>query len=368
MISRIWHGLIAFEWLDKHTAGRDNNYTLIRLVASTAVIFGHSYRLSPIPGLRDPVGRFFHGTWSGAIAVEAFFFISGLLVCASVIHSKNTLVYLRARILRLMPALLVCLLITVFLLGPLLSSLPVAEYFASAKTWDYLSGNASLIKPVFPLPGVFEDNPRPGVNGSLWTLPAEARMYLLLGAAGLTGLMQRRWSANLLLAVLVSTGLFWPDYLPLVSDNPRYFRLAAYFATGVFFYINRTIIPLNWVLLSAALLASVIWRHSDFGLSILGLTICYAVACVAYLPNWGWPSWMGDYSYGLYIYAWPSQQLAWLAVPDTLPMHNALLALSICLPLAILSWHLIEKPALKLKNRPIVPGWLKTGGKRPQAL
>ena len=360
--------MIAVELLYKHTAGRNNNYTLIRLVASAAVIFGHSYRVSPIPGMRDPVGRFFHGTWSGALAVEAFFFISGLLVCASVIHSKTSLVFFKARVLRLTPALLVCLLISIFILGPLLTSLPVNEYFVSSKTWHYLFGNASFIKPVFPLPGVFENNPLPGVNGPLWTLPAEARMYLLLGIAGLLGLMRRRWTANLLLAVLVSVGLFWPDYLPLVSDNPRYFRLAAFFATGVFFYINRKIIPLNWLLLIFLFTASVVWRRSDLGLNILGLTVCYTVACVAYLPAWGWPQWMGDYSYGLYIYGWPSQQLAWLVIPGALPIHNSLLALSMCLPMAILSWHLIEKPALGLKKKPLLPDWLKIKSKSQQAL
>ena len=368
LLSRFWHSLIAVELLDKHTVGRDNNYTLIRLVASAAVLFGHSYQLSARPGMRDPVRGFFHGTWSGAIAVEAFFFISGLLVCASVIHSKTPLVFFKARVLRLMPALLVCLLISVFILGPLITSLPVNEYFASSKTWHYLFGNASLIKPVFRLPGVFENNPRVGVNGPLWTLPGEARMYLLLGIAGLLGLMQHRWSANLLLAVLVSVGLFWPDYLPLVSDNPRYFRLGAFFATGVFFYINRKIIPLNWMLLIFLATASVIWRHGDLGKSILDLTICYTVACVAYLPDWSWPHWMGDYSYGLYIYGWPSQQLAWLAIPGALPIHNSLLALSICLPLAILSWHLIEKPALGLKKKQLLPNCLKIKRKSRQDL
>jgi len=150
-----------------------------------------------------------------------------------------------------------------------------------------------------------------------------------------------------------------------VSDNPRYFRLAAFFATGVFFYINRTLIPLNWLLLIFLLMASVVWRQSEPGLSILGLTICYAVACVAYLPKWGWPDCLGDYSYGLYIYGWPSQQLAWLVIPGALPLHNSLLALGICLPMAILSWHLVEKPALGLKRKTLLTQWLKPRGKPP---
>ncbi len=291
--------------------------------------------------------------------MEAFFFISGLLVCASVIRSRSLLRYFKARILRLMPGFLVCLLLSVFLLGPLLTNLSTKEYFDSAVTWKYLFGNASLVKPEFYLPGVFQDHPKSGINGSLWTLPAEARMYLLLGVAGLIGLMKRRWSANLLLGGLVVLGLFWPDYLPLVSDNPRYFRLAAFFAAGAFFFINRKFIPLNWAALLILLAVTVLGHRSDYRLTLLGMSICYSVACVAYLPQWGWPKWMGDYSYGIYIYGWPSQQLAWLVLADTLPMQNALLAVGICVPIAILSWHFIEKPALDLKNKSLLPAWLK---------
>lgn len=359
LIRRIWHSLIKVETLDHHTQGRDNNYNLIRLVAATVVIFGHSYRLSPVQGMREPFGRFFHGTWSGAVAVEAFFFISGLLVCASVIRSSSLLKYFKARTLRLMPGFLVCLLLSVFVLGPWLTDLSLGEYFAASGTWEYLFGNTSLIKPEFYLPGVFEDHPKRGVNGSLWTLPAEARMYLILGVAGLLGLMKRNWSANIFLATLIVIGIFWPDYLPLVSDNPRYFRLAAFFAVGALFFVNRKFVPLNWLALFILLAITIKFHRSDYRLTLLGMSICYSVACVAYLPKWGWPKWMGDYSYGIYIYGWPCQQLAWLAVPNTMPMQNALIACAFCLPLAVLSWHFVEKPALDLKNKSLLPVWLK---------
>jgi peptidoglycan/LPS O-acetylase OafA/YrhL len=351
--------LLRVEWLEHHTQGRDNNYNLIRLIAASAVIFGHSYRLSPMPALRDPVSWYIQGTWSGAIAVEAFFFISGLLVTASVIRSRTIARYFKARVLRLMPALLGCLLLSFFVLGPLLTDLSQLEYFTDSKTWKYLYGNASLVKPVFTIPGVFQDHPVKGVNGSLWTLPAEARMYLILGFAGVLGLMKRRWSANLLLAVLFSVGLFLPEYLPLVNDNHRYYRLAIYFGVGTFFFINREFIPLNWLAL-VILLGSMPWWHNHpYRLVILGATICYGVACIAYLPKWGWPKWMGDYSYGIYLYGWPSQQLAWLIIPGALPLQNASLAYLICFPLAVLSWHFLEKPALGLKNKNLLPSFLR---------
>lgn len=353
-IQKLFHYLTRITWLDEHTSGRDNNYNLIRLIAAMAVLFGHSYALSPRPGIRDPMTLLFPGTWSGALAVDTFFLISGLLVCASVVRSSSIRRYFKARILRLMPALLVCLILSVFVLGPSMTTLPAGEYFSAAKTWGFLFDNALLVKPNYWLPGVFENHPNNAVNGSLWTLPAEARLYLLLGIAGLLWITRRQWTANLALAILTLIALFLPDSLPLVSDNPKYFRLAAFFATGVFFFINRKIIPLNLTVLAVLLVATILTRSFEYGHIVRGLSLCYLIICFAYLPKLGWPKWMGDYSYGLYIYAFPCQQLAWAAVPDTLPIQNSLLALSFCLPLAVCSWHFIEKPALALKEKPFM--------------
>ncbi len=353
-----WRRLLQVDWLEQHTHGRDNNYNLIRLVAASAVLFGHSYRISPLQGMRDPVSLYISGTWSGAIAVEAFFFISGLLVSASVIRTRSIARFVKKRALRLLPALLACLLLSVFVMGPALTTLPLGAYFSSDKVWKYLFGNAALIKPVWVLPGVFEGHPVTAANGSLWTLPAEARMYVILGVAGLLGLMKRRWSANLLLVLLLGVGVFMPEYLPLVSDNDRYFRLAIYFAAGIFFFVNRKHIPLNWLALLILLGTMPWWRLTEYRQLVLGVTICYTVVCVAYMTKWNWPMWMGDYSYGIYIYAWPCQQLAWLLLPGALPVHNSLLAMCFCLPLSVLSWHFIEKPALDLKNKNLLPAFL----------
>lgn len=58
---------------------------------------------------------------------------------------------------------------------------------------------------------------------------------------------------------------------------------------------------------------------------------------------------IGDLSYGLYIYGFPVQQtLVYFFRPDA----NTLIISSILVTavFAYMSWHLIEKPALKLKN------------------
>jgi peptidoglycan/LPS O-acetylase OafA/YrhL len=59
----------------------------------------------------------------------------------------------------------------------------------------------------------------------------------------------------------------------------------------------------------------------------------------------------GDYSYGIYIYAFPVQQTIASFYPK-IPIGLYLLVCSfLTFVLAILSWHLVEKYALSLKPR-----------------
>jgi peptidoglycan/LPS O-acetylase OafA/YrhL len=59
-----------------------------------------------------------------------------------------------------------------------------------------------------------------------------------------------------------------------------------------------------------------------------------------------------DLSYGVYIYAFPMQQLLIVCGLRVLkPLVFFPVATIATLPLAALSWFLVEKPALSLKNR-----------------
>jgi peptidoglycan/LPS O-acetylase OafA/YrhL len=59
---------------------------------------------------------------------------------------------------------------------------------------------------------------------------------------------------------------------------------------------------------------------------------------------------LGDYSYGLYIYAFPLQQQMAFYHPRLRYLKGLAVVYPIILGVAVLSWHFIEKPALGLKK------------------
>lgn len=159
---------------------RDNNLNLVRITAALAVLVTHSFALTLGPNA-EPLRQHL-GTTLGTMAVDVFFVASGFLVTFSLAKRQSVLEFVLARALRILPALFVMLLLSVAVLGPAFTALPLADYFADRRVATYLIKGATLVTGIeFELPGVFLRNPYPAVvNGSLWTLPWEVAMYGLL--------------------------------------------------------------------------------------------------------------------------------------------------------------------------------------------
>lgn len=167
--------------LSNFTEGKDNNFNLIRIVAALAVLVTHSFALAIGTGDAEPF-RNTLGMTMGAIAVDVFFITSGFLVTGSLFTRQSAIEFIWARSLRIFPALLVMLVLTVFVLGVYFTSLPVDSYLRNSMTHRYFLSCATLVAGItYNLPGVFEGNPyKSAVNGSLWTMPYEIKMYLIL--------------------------------------------------------------------------------------------------------------------------------------------------------------------------------------------
>ena len=339
---------------DAYDHGPDN-FLLLRLIAAAMVLFGHSYAISGMPNRGDFIARanWGDGVYTGSIAVDMFFAISGFLVTASYVNRANLEKFFKSRALRILPAYYACLLLSAFVLGTIFTDLRLGGYFTSPEVLDYLVINAQFATDLrWKLPGVFVHNPVPDVvNGSIWTLPSEVRMYLLVAILGVLGALRRRRIANITLLCLFLVGLAQIKGAPVIED-PATAHLGGMFVAGMLVWVNRSQIPLSTVLL-VLLIGLSIATHATFLFPYtFGIMLTYFCFWFAYVPNLHFFNRFGDYSYGLYLWGFPVQQaIAAVIGHATRPHTNFAIALPIALAIAIASWHLLEKPMLRLKSR-----------------
>ncbi|HXE24625.1 MAG TPA: acyltransferase [Roseiarcus sp.] len=363
--------------LADYAVGRDNNFTLLRFSAAMTVLFAHSVAVLGLP----PEREFFFdrlGFSLGEMGLDMLFVTSGFLVTASLVGRQNLIAYLWARILRVYPGMWVMLVLTVFVLAPTLTSLPRDAYYTSPMTWEYFRKCATLIGGVrYSLPGVFETVPlKSEFNGSLWTMPVEVRMYLYLAAiwVALAILPAFRLKVMRFVLPLSAAALLVFVLSPRLTGgavngaNIRVFM----FLYGSSLYLWRDKVPLGpWLLagiLAALALASfdktVFFIVYVFSLAPLVLHLVYVPrGRIRAFNDWG------DYSYGVYIYAFPVQQTLAFLFPGL--SLGAMMASSaaVSVAIAILSWKLIEERALAMKgdfaeatSRALGLGWAKIAG------
>lgn len=336
---------------------RRNNIGTLRLAGALAVLFGHSFVLSSAGGLgHDPISRAlgdvtpFHLGLPG-LGVAMFFAISGYLVTQSFVRRGSVFAYAEARLLRIYPALWLAIALTVAV-GAVISAFPPGDFLSSRPTVDYTIGGASLLDLKYFLPGVFVDNPRAAVNGSLWTLPVELNMYLFVGIAGVIGLLGRRTLFNLAALAIVAFAVIWPGSLPLLA-NHEHVEIATFFLAGAVLFVNRDSLPLRGPgVIALALLTVLVSWTAAFALAF-AVAFSYAVLWLGFTERVRLPDLAarGDLSYGTYLFAFPVTQLWVAALGPGKPLVIALLTAAVCLPLAFASWRVVEAPALRLKGR-----------------
>lgn len=337
---------------------RHNNFDALRLLAAVSVIFSHAFFIGDGRQDAEPLMRLTGGqTIFGVVGVFVFFTISGFLVTQSFEATRSAPRFAMKRALRIYPGLLACLLLSGLVLGPLATSLPLRAYFGSAGTYTYIVSNFTMVNPTRSLPGVWFTRWDAGgvVDGALWTLPCELAMYVMVLALGLWRALDLR-----VIAVLIALGMagIWFDTASSQSFSGSALWLLSFFASGMALYRLRDSGFLNGriaLLAAAGLMLSVPLKAFILLFPIFG---SYLVIYLAF-ARWLKPlpaARFGDLSYGLYIYGWPVEQaLVWLN-GGTMPWAKLFaLALPITAALAFLSWHLIEKRALRFKPPAAAP-------------
>lgn len=339
---------------------RDNNFNVIRLFAALLVLISHCYPLSGRPDepFANYLGEYDTG---GGWGVSIFFVISGFLVTKSALE-RPVGVYIRSRILRIVPALIVLAAFQAFIIGPLFSTLPLREYLSNSGTYSHLR-NVSVFWLHQVLPGTFGENPVPHtVNGSIWTLPIESAFYVFLPIIGVIGLLKPGRILLLLLVMaawlaygMVGLGWNWSNQGGMLFvGGPTYsvVKEAVYFLIGAAMWIHRDHIPLNGGVALCCLALLFMFAYQSTGLVAMYVALPYLVMYVALAKHFHVRFYekIGDLSYGTYLYAFPVQQAVTTVYGGRLtPLEMAAWSLPISVGLGALSWFLIEKPALAIR-------------------
>lgn len=345
-------------------ASRNNALNLIRLVLALAVLVFHAYPLGGFAGTAS-----FLGVGLGGWAVAGFFCLSGYLIQASR-DARTVETYLMLRVARIFPAYWVCMVLTALAIAPvayLVERGTLGGYLTSGTTTplDYVLTNAFLRINSYAVGDTLAAAPYPVAwNGSLWTLYYEFICYLALAALGLFGWWKRRWPV--LAALVVTTGAYvlYPQLTPFLGGNPHVANLvslAPYFFAGAAVYRWRDRIPLipSVGVAAAAFVVAATAADSHLGpqASAIGLTVALLYLGTV-LPS---PAWVrrNDISYGVYIYAFPVQQLLTVLGANDLGFWPYVaLTSAATAAVSAASWFAVEQPALRLARRRLA---LRTG-------
>ncbi|MFC7342471.1 acyltransferase family protein [Saccharopolyspora griseoalba] len=332
-----------------------HGFAWIRMIGALLVIYGHS---SPLSGHGD----LFPAWWPvqpDEGVLMGFFAMSGFQITESWMRDPHPGRFAAKRVLRLWPPMLTVSVGMALIVGPLVSDLPVGEYFAAHGTWAYIVDNAGLVTLQHELPGVFADNPWPdAVNGSLWTLPMEllayAGLFVLLVAG--TAKRERRWLAVVALVALV----IWDRHLEQTPGAESAGSLLSVpveslvaflvaFALGVVLNLYR--VPLSPLAAAAGLVVLALMPNSIAASFLMAFAVSYAVVVAGHF----WPErltvpgvWVNG-SYGVYVWGFPTQQLLAMA-----GIRNEWIMLVCAAPIAYvlgtLSWKFVEDPTMKLRH------------------
>lgn len=342
-----------------------NNFDFLRFALAALVIFSHSFALLSGSDATEPLHRLTRGQIaSGELAVNGFFILSGFLVTHSWVKVPLLLPFFKKRISRIYPGFAVLTILSTLFLIPVACEIPVRSLPPGLLGRQALS---MLTLRAYEPPGAFPGNAVHALNGSLWSIPIEAWCYVGVVVLGLLGLIRGRKGVAVLLAGALALSLvflIWNlnpglKFVGAIFGWPRlWVRMLPYFLSGMVFYLYRDRIrytPRGALIAFVALIAAIFVPH---GWAIAGpLAGAYVLFWLGFSPSIRLHEWAkrGDFSYGMYLYAFPLQQLIIHWVRPSHPLLLFALSLPASVAMGALSWHGVEKWFLKRLRKSPAP-------------
>jgi peptidoglycan/LPS O-acetylase OafA/YrhL len=336
---------------------KNNNFDFLRFLFALFVVISHSYALSGSTEENSGLNWLSNGQlFFSQIGLSGFFIISGFFIFQSLQRSKSLSEYYKKRFLRLFPALAVVLFLSLILVSFVyISQIP---FLKNIEVYAYIPCNLSLYGFQSSIKGVFDTNAYHSINGSLWTIRYEFSFYI-----GLSILFFIRSKKNivsyLLYLIFFIFYILYNFYLPKFAGVSFLNLLGLHVLNlGTFFIAGSVLASLQLetfknkkILLfitCSIFLCSLYYNCYDL---LKHIVLPFLLLLLGFIPIIGMKDFakFGDASYGIYIYSFPIQQtLMWFFKMNTYTLMIYSILLSVAF--GFLSWHLIEKRALKINK------------------
>lgn len=323
-----------------YTSRDGNNFNLIRMIAAFFVILSHATAIQG-KGV-DFVIKMTGQTHSGQMAVFIFTFLSGIFITKSIANS-NVKEFIKKRVLRLYPELILCLFV-ILIIGSIFTTYGFKDYWLNKQTWQYFVVNLLEVYNEHFLPGVFENHPNSGMNGVLWYITFEIRIYLVWALLKSLGVFKEKTSTNIVLIILIMWCFVKSDTLPFIGSEGGLYGMIDFpqytitFALGSLLYMNCKTLTLKFYHIIVVIYLMILFRHS---------TIAVWIWAAGYIVI---GLWLGtnklllnikikDLSYGVFLYGWPMGQIVY----EIMPNASALCAACVTFVFAMIAAFLSEK-------------------------
>lgn len=341
-------------YISEFCKGRNNNLNLIRFIAAVSVLISHSYPLYYGTPTSEPLLKLI-GRSAGEISVDIFFITSGFLITKSFLSRLSMKNYLWSRLIRIYPGLWFVLALTLIVFIPISHPATYKDIILSSDAAFYIVKNAIMIaRPTYVIDGAYEDVPYAGaINGSLWTLPWEIYCYIFVAMGILTiqKIFKNSWPKFYLLGVLVALTYTLGADLNVIEHNKKIVIVIAFYVGSLYYIYRESIMMKNTYFITAVIIMLINFFTMKSVLAYI-LTLPYILLYIAYIPKGKIRQFnnFGDYSYGIYIFAFPVQQSVISMIPNIGFPAYTILSLAITLVFAWISWRYVEERSLKLKN------------------
>lgn len=329
-----------------------NNFDFVRFVLASLVLYSHSFYLYTGKQHSENKGEIIYTLTNGqldggSLAVNMFFVISGFLITMSWFNNPSIYAYSIKRLFRIFPGLLGVTIFVVIIMAPLISH-NLVEYYNNLLFKNIIKDLLNMTISPDTVQNIFSSLYSKAINGSLWTLRYEVCCYILILILGFTKLLNKLIVILLFVAFFSIYILQTYGYLDLTRGAIPVPRLFSYFLLGtlLYFFKDDIIFSKKYIILSCVLLIifiklGILNAYIIFGLSYLLFAFIYSSTIK--LHNFGK---YGDLSYGIYIYAFPLQQLTLYLFRDISFIMYMAVSFAMTISMSFLSWHLIEKTSL----------------------